>query len=64
MKYTLIISAAAITFLIPACTTVVEKPVPAPVTEIETRRETHTTTTDGFYPPTTTTTETRSLRTE
>ena len=63
MKNILIFSAATFCVLIPACTTVVETPVPAPVTEVETTRETHTTT-SGVYPPTTTTTETRSLRTE
>ncbi len=63
MKNILILSAAAFSFLMAACTTVVETPVPAPVTEVETTRESHTTT-HGVYPPTTTTTETRSVRTE
>ena len=64
MNKFLILSAAVYSLLMPACTTVVEAPVPAaPVTEVETLRETHSTT-HGVYPPTTTTTETRTLRTE
>ena len=63
MNKFLILSAAVYSLILPACTTVVEAPVPAPVTEVETVRETHSTT-HGVYPPTTTTTETRTLRSE